>query len=237
MSHIVLVEDSAEYQLLVRHTLQAPDIQLSIVKTLSEARAILNRLDSQPIDLILLDLHLSDGDGLTLLSEIHRDPVKSKIAIILLTGTSDVQLKVQAFEWGADDYLVKPVSPLELRARVFSKLAKLKQLDQSKSEHLQKGKLHLDQRQMLVRIEQDGKTCSIDLTHKELRLLFFLAQNEGKILSRSEILKAVWNNSAQVLDRTVDAHLYALRKKLKSAANYIEAVPRMGYRFDSNKEV
>lgn len=229
MHHVLLVEDSEECQLVVRRALSSDALKVTCCSRLADAKRILSRSDQNKIDLILLDLAMPDGDGLGLLDEIQSQGTLQDTPVFLLTSSEDLTLKVTAFAMGAEDYLVKPFNPIELRARVEMRLKK--STSKKRRELLRKGDLLLRPSLMQTSVLRDGTEKPLDLTSKEFKILAFLATNEGRVYSRSELVKCVWGPTVHVLDRTVDSHICGLRKKLDDLAHYVECIPNAGYRF------
>ena len=142
--------------------------------------------------------------------------------------------KLQAFQSGADDYVVKPFEPAELLARAEVRLRKFRgNLEQESV--IQKGDLTLSvpyQKAILKEAEQDK---DLRLTPTEFRLLYFFIKNEGEVLSRSQLLATIWSDEVHVLTRTIDKHISTLKKKLASRASYIQSIHSRGYRFSTSK--
>lgn len=227
---VLLVEDSEECQLLVKKSLSKSKVEITSAFTIAEAHRYIDSLVSSSIDLVLLDLALPDGDGLELLKHLHTHEFLSSAPIFLLTSNEDLSSKITAFGFGAEDYLVKPVNPLELKARVEMRLRKTT-LNKKNLEMVQKGRLTLDLSVMKASIRMGTHDQTLELTAKEYKILSFLIQNEGTVFSRSELVKNIWGNKIHVLDRTVDSHVCGLRKKLMEYSGCVESVPGAGYRF------
>jgi two-component system phosphate regulon response regulator PhoB len=98
---------------------------------------------------------------------------------------------------------------------------------------LQKGAIHIDVASLKASITTVGATAQLSLTGKEFKILTLLMQNEDKIFSRMELVKSVWGDDVHILERTVDSHIFGLRKKLGACADYIESIPNAGYRFST----
>jgi DNA-binding response OmpR family regulator len=233
MSRILLVDDSPEYEIMVRKALTRPGLDVDVA---ASARDALMALLQDPLpQLILLDITLPDRDGLQLYADIQADERLSAIPVIFLTGHAELPNKLTAFSLGAEDYLVKPVLPLELRARVEARLRKLEaKADQENLILRGPVRLKLDAQRAEIASE-GGSFKELKLTPREFKLLLFLARNEERVLTRDQILDAVWGTGSDVMDRTVDAHVSALRKKLGPAASCIESVLGTGYRFNIPK--
>ena len=220
---ILSIEDSAEFQILIQATL-GNQYQLEKATSLSEARA---KIQTNEFSLILLDVGLPDGDGFSFCTELKNNPRTAQVPVVFLTGKSDTIHKVMAFNLGAEDYLVKPFDPLELKARVD---VRLKKLQVGNTQKVLPG-LKIDFHRSLVEIESERGWEALDLTSTEYKILTFLVQNQSAILSRNQIIDHVWGNKVYILDRNVDSHISALRKKMQPHAAYIRAVHGLGHKF------
>ena len=228
MISVLVVEDAPDFQAMIQRTLSQSGYGVTCVSTASEA---FEQLDQRTFDLVLLDIVLPDGDGYRVCTRMQNDERLRSVPIFFLTGRSDVYDKVMAFSLGADDYIVKPFDPVELRARVDARLAK-RRVQQTIDDCMRKGDLKIDlSAQKATVTHKEGKEVDLRLTPAEFKLLNFLARNEGKLCSRSQLLSAVWGRDVHVLDHNVYTHICALRRKLSSKTSHIESVPKLGYRF------
>ena len=228
MPRILLVEDSASSQQLVNAALPKPAFDLVCVTTVADAKAITE--GESAFDLILLDLGLPDGVGLDLLGQWRASKRFAHVPVLLLTGKEDVETKLEAFALGAEDYLIKPVNPRELKGRVEMRLRKSSEA-KAPNDTLHKGRLTLNFPLMRATINEEGHEVAVDLTSKEFRLLATLAQHEGQIFTRSELVHEIWGADTHVVNRTVDSHICGARRKLGLAGSYIQSVTGSGYRF------
>lgn len=228
MYKILLIEDLQECQLVVKRAFANSSIHLCTAETVKQALEVLSKSEEK-FDLIILDLGLPDGDGLMILEKI-RIEFKLQTPIFLLTVRSDLDSKVTAFNLEADDYLIKPISPIELKARVEMRLKKNQSFTQSK-ELIKKGSLTLDTTLMRASIDQGSESKILPLTGKEFKILALLLKNEGQVYTRQDLLNSVWGNSVHILERTVDSHIFGLRKKLGDYAGLVECIPHVGYRY------
>lgn len=227
--NILLVEDSEQYQKIVKRALSHHTILCA-----GDVDTALELLSQNSYDLILLDISLPKKNGYNLLSEIQSDPERCRIPIICLTAKTEVTDKVTAFSLGAEDYIVKPFDPIELRARVDAKLSRLDRKPNT-SDVIQIGAIEIDTARHRVSIQLDGRKKTISVTQTEFKLLACLAKHPDQVYTRDQLLVAAWGEDARVLDRAVDVHLCSLRKKLKDISSCIEAVPGVGYRFSPEK--
>jgi two-component system phosphate regulon response regulator PhoB len=228
MHSILVVEDAPDFQLIIKHALTSPAYRLSCVETVSQA---IKNLKTETFDLVLLDIGLPDGDGYQICTQMQSEERTKNIPVFFLTGKTDVYDKVMAFSMGADDYIVKPFDPRELKARIDAKLSKKKNRV-SAEETFKKGALKISLgMQKAFSIEPDGKEIDLRLTPAEFKLLNYLIKNEGKLCSRAKLLSDLWGNDVHVLDHNVYTHVCALRRKLGKNSKYVHSVPRQGYRF------
>jgi DNA-binding response OmpR family regulator len=230
---VLLVEDSKECSIVVQQSLKPLNIELIMTDTLATARQVLSESGIHSISLLLVDFVLPDGDGIELISEVQA--ASGNTPIFLLTSRDDTTSKVTAFSLGADDYIVKPVNPIELRARVDARLKKASRAA-ADTEKLRKGRLVLQTSLLRATMQDKDVERDLSLTAKQFKILHFLLKNEGKPFSRSELVANVWGKGIHILDRTIDSHICALRKKLGDLGHLIECLPAVGYRFNSEVE-
>jgi two-component system OmpR family response regulator len=181
-------------------------------------------------DTIILDHALPGKDGLTICKDIRG--IGKTTPIIFLSVTNDTQTKVQAFEYGADDYMVKPFSLLELQSRIK---AVARRTPTVRSTSLKVDDLSLDQNSHSA---TRGKR-RIHLTKKEFTLLEYFMRNQGIVLSRSMIMEHVWTTDNDPFSNTVEAHIRNLRKKINAGSrpNLILNIPSHGYVIDTPEKL
>ena len=156
MYSILVVEDAPDFQLIIKHALTSPAYRLNCVETVAQA---IERLKGETFDLVLLDIGLPDGDGYQVCTQMQDNDRTKNIPVFFLTGKTDVYDKVMAFSLGADDYIVKPFDPRELKARIDAKLSKKSQANAE--EHFRKGVLKISLgMQKAFSVDADGQTIS-----------------------------------------------------------------------------
>lgn len=223
IKRMLCIEDAEEYQTLIANALGG--FELHFCSTLAEARARINEPGAE-FDLILLDVSLPDGNGIEFLPELKSIPKLEGVPIFILTVSDAILNKVAAFGVGVDDYICKPFNPLELRSRVE---ARLRHADHLNSSRRQVGNLVLDQSRMRIHFSQNPAR-KIDVTPIEFKILFFMSRRPDVIFSRQQIIDEVWGPSTYITDRTVDAHVSHIRKKLEQANVSIQTVQGVGYK-------
>lgn len=224
LRQILCIEDNPEMRILVEASL--PHYRLSFAETLSEARDLLGK---KPYDLIILDLELPDGNGLSFFSELKKNTSTDEIPVFILTGKTEISNKVLAFNVGAEDFIAKPFDPLELSARIDAKIKRLER-KQDRSENFRIGDLLASMPKQRVWRTTDGKDQLLELTSIEFKILMTLARSPDRIYSRNQLLDEVWGNETHITDRTVDTHVGHLRKKMQGSKVRIETVIGEGYR-------
>lgn len=230
MNQILAIDDSEEVLLAIEHSL---GFQFNVTK----ARSILeakNALSNKSFDLIILDLGLPDGDGLSLCSSLKNDAETKKIPLIMLTGKQQIEDKVLGFTAGADDYVVKPFHPQELKHRVEARLREV-QHKKKEAEVFKVGDLTFDVAKQRVIIDKQDGSETVSLTTLEFRILLFFARRREQVISRSQLLDSVWGGDINVYDRTIDTHISHIRKKIGTSEWKIESVHGAGYRFVRNQ--
>lgn len=226
-NQLLLIEDSEEIFTLVNQALSSLT-QIVWVKSVSEAREILKK---ETFRLILLDVGLPDGSGFDFCTELHAQNKLIETPVFFLTAKSELSEKVLGFSAGADDYIVKPFAPLELRARVEARLRKMEQL-KDQSGHYRWKELEIDtQRQKVWIVSDSNEKTVVDLTALEFKLLALFAKKPEAVISRDDILNEIWGEDVHVYSRSVDTHVSKLRKKLGPRSELIESVHGTGYKF------
>jgi DNA-binding response OmpR family regulator len=220
---VLVVDDEPEAVELVEFNLKQAGFDVAIAADGAEA---LKKARGLMPSLIVLDLMLPEVDGLEVCKMLRRDSATSKVPIIMLTAKAAEIDRILGLELGADDYITKPFSPRELVLRVKRILQRGQAPDQEQ-ERLKFGELLIDGPRHLV--SWRGK--KVDLTATEFKLLMLLAQRRGRVQSRDQLLRDVWDYQSAIDTRTVDTHMRRLREKLGPASKYLDTVRGVGYRF------
>ena len=220
---ILVVDDEPEIIELVEFNLKQAGYA---VTTAADGAAALKKARTQTPDLIILDVMLPEMDGFEICKSLRLDAATAKVPIVMLTAKAAEIDRVLGLELGADDYLTKPFSPRELLLRVKKILARSAPTEKAK-EQLRFGDLLID----LPRHIASWKNKPIELTATEFKLLTVLAQRAGRVQSRDQLLRDVWEYDSLIDTRTVDTHMRRLREKIGSAAKHLDTVRGVGYRF------
>ena len=188
-------------------------------------RALQSARDEHPA-LIVLDVMLPEIDGLDVCKILRRDPATAAIPILMLTARAAEMDRVVGLELGADDYVTKPFSPRELVLRIKKLLARVKAADEVVPQ-IRFGDLEIDVPRHAVTLR--GK--EVELTATEFKLLELLVRRRGRVQTRDRLLHDVWGYDNPIDSRTVDTHMRRLREKVGPAAEYLETIRGVGYRF------
>jgi len=220
---ILVVEDEEKIRNFLKKNLEAECFAVDAVDDGAEGLE-LARINNY--DLLLLDNILPTKTGLEICSELRN--LGKVFPILILSGISETNIKVQALNAGADDYLTKPFSFEELIARMRALLRRPSTLEK---ELLSTGNVTLDTKKHIV--SRDGE--EITLTRKEFMLLAYLMKNEGNVLSRGMLMEHVWDMNADPFSNTIEAHVLSLRKKLKceDRNELIQTIPGRGYKISA----
>ncbi|MGE4233927.1 MAG: response regulator transcription factor [Bacteriovoracia bacterium] len=221
MISILLVDSSVETLRSVKEAL-GPSADISVVHNQENA---LNLLRKRQFQMIISEITLPGLDGFKFCALLKTRSDTKHIPFVFLTTHRDTQEKVMAFTVGASDYVVKPLEPLEFKARIESKIVKQESFEQAPVVEMGLFSFHV----ALQRVSVDGQ--QIKLTPNEFKLLYFMATHESHVLTRNQLLQAIWGSNAEIFDRTIDAHVASLRRKLGPYGSSIETVHGVGYTF------
>jgi DNA-binding response OmpR family regulator len=223
MTKILVVEDDAHIALGLEYDLKMEGYAVEVV---ADGESALTRARAEAFDLILLDIMLPRKDGFAVCRELRRAGVKTPV--LMLTAKGQEAEKVLGLELGADDYVTKPFSPLELRARIK---ALLRRTAAETPDVYRVDDLEVDFDRCQAR--RAGKP--VELTPIEFKLLAALVRRRGHLLTRDQLLDAAWGVGGGPTERVVDNHLMNLRKKIEpqtGAPRHLISVRGLGYRFE-----
>ena len=227
MARILIVEDEQDLAGLLVYNLKQAGHEAEIARTGAGAIA---QLASYKPNLVLLDLMLPDISGFEVIRALRALPQQRRTAVVMVTAKGAEMDRVQGFEVGADDYVVKPFSVRELLLRVEAVLRRLVE-EVGGDTILSGGGIRLDP----MRHEVTAAGSPVILTPLEFRLLKTLLERPGRIQTRETLLSDVWGIDAEIETRTVDTHIKRLRQKLGACGEHIETMRGIGYRFVEGK--
>jgi DNA-binding response OmpR family regulator len=223
MARILIVEDEPDIAFSLQADLQRQGYEISLSQNGDDA---IRRGSSEQWDLILLDVMLPGADGIEVCASLRRTGVKTPI--ILLTARTRESEKESGLDAGADDYVTKPFSMRELRARIR---AQLRRGADPSERVLRFGECELD----LDRVVLRRRGAAVDMTAQEFRILQVFLRNAGRVLSREQLIDGAWGPGMSITDRAVDTHVFNLRKKIEAdpaAPRFVVSVRGLGYRFE-----
>lgn len=223
---ILVVEDEPAIQELIAVNLHLVGYQVQLSTNTQQADQLIKQ--ALP-DLILLDWMLPDTPGIQYAKQLRAEARTRLIPIIMLTAKGAEEDKVIGLEAGADDYMTKPFSPKELRARIQAVLRRY--APQLTNENIEIAGLNLNP--SLHQITTHNKCLQLGPT--EFRLLHFLMAHSERVFSRSQLLDKIWGDHVFIEERTVDVHIRRLRKTLRPTGHdiHIETIRGAGYRFST----
>ena len=223
MARILIVEDEPDIALGLEEDLTRHGNEVEVVR---DGEAAVRRGRDQTWDVILLDVMLPYRDGFEVCRELRRGRINTPI--IMLTAKTQEAEKILGLELGADDYVTKPFSNNELRARIA---AVRRRFTQDESGVFRFGDCEVDFDRAEIR--RGGR--AVDATALEFRLLRTLIRCRGRVLTREQLIQQAWGLDTYIGDRVVDTHILHLRKKIESAParpEFLRSVRGIGYRFD-----
>ncbi len=230
---ILAVEDESTTQIMLQHSLGSI-YELIITGNLKRALECLSHFKP---DLILLDIHLPDGNGFDFFNTLKENTQYSRIPVMFLSLESDIKIKVKSFSAGAYDYITKPFNESELVARIDAHCARSEEVRSAHYIPEIFGDLVIDVEALQVyRLDKNGSKNLLSLSPTEYKLLECFLSHLGKTLSREEISKKVWNKS-HFQSRTVDRHISSLRKKLGPTGIHLKTISQGGYLLSIDSEV
>lgn len=234
--HILVVEDETDICELLQYVLEREGFQVTCVNNGIEA---LDVVRSQPFTLAVLDIMLPGMDGLTLCRKLRENQATRRMPVVMLTARSEESDVVVGLEVGADDYLTKPFSPKELVARIRAVLrrvndrvadapaaASTKPVQAQDPGMVTLGQVAIDTTRHTVKV----RDIAVQLTLAEFKLLALLMSRPGRVFSRDQILEQISGSDVYVIDRNVDVHIRAIRKKFGEDAEFIQTVRGVGYK-------
>jgi two-component system, OmpR family, phosphate regulon response regulator PhoB len=224
-AQLLIIEDEPAIAELISLTLKEFDLQIEKTFSAEQAQFL---LQNKNYDLILADWMLPGLQGIDLVSTIkNKNPEQ---LILMITAKADADSIVRGLESGADDYVTKPFDPRILSARVKNLLRRKQTESQNailgSTEVYELGGLRFDYGRVEVTLKQN----SIHLTPSEFKLLGYLLKSQGRVLTRDQLIDLIQGEDVSVTGRTIDTHVFALRKKLGEWAEHIETIRGVGYR-------
>jgi len=224
---VLIIDDEKDLIEMVRYSLEKHGFD--VIGAL-DGESGLDIAKNQAPDIVLLDLMLPGVDGLEVCKRLRNDPKTARLPVLMLTAKAEETDRIVGLELGADDYITKPFSPREVVARVKAVLRRAAPQPDN-TEVLRQGNLQID----TARHEVTCKGTKITLTATEFRILHHLVSQPGRVFSRNDIIDGALGRDTAVLDRTIDVHVTAIRRKMGECGKYLETLRGVGYRFEAPK--
>lgn len=219
MALIYIVEDDESIREIESIALKNSNY---IVSAFENAKEFYKKLDELVPDLILLDVMLPDESGYDIVRKLRKRPATQDIPVIMVTAKTTEMDMIKGFDGGADDYIKKPFSIMELITRVK---ALLRRTAKEEPKLLKLDDLVIDHERHVVTVNNEP----VDLTYKEYELLRLLMGSQGIVMTREVIMRSVWDTDFEGETRTVDMHIKTLRHKLGDYGSRIKTVRNVGY--------
>ena len=227
--NILIVDSDISFVKGLKYSLEQDEYNIDVASTVKKINEI---IEHKSYNMVLLEMELEDGNGLTICQNIRR---LSKVPIIFITEYDEDIKKILALEYGADDYLVKPFNILELKARMKAIFRRINETNNN-------NKNYIDTRDFTINTvgrKIDSFEGSVNLTGKEFDLLYVLASTPGRVFTREELLEKVWGKDYYGDLRTVDVHIRRIREKIEKDsknAEYVLTKWGVGYYFQKQKK-
>lgn len=222
---IYIVEDDRSIRELVLYALHNENYK---AEGFENADEFFSRVKKETPTLVMLDIMLPGMSGLEILDKMKKDAALKNIPVIMLTAKTTEFDKITGLDRGADDYITKPFSVLELLARVRALLRRSKV---SEGEVLEYAGITLDYEKRVAKV--DGR--EISLTYKEFELLYFLLSNPNIVLTRDRLIEKIWGYDFEGETRTVDVHIASIRSKIVPYQGIIKTIRSLGYKVGDAK--
>lgn len=221
---IYLVEDDSSIRELVVYTLNSTGLE---AKGFEKPSEFWEAMQEEKPSLAMLDLMLPEESGIDILKKLRENSQTEKLPVIIVTAKSSEYDKINGLESGADDYIAKPFSMMEMVARVKALLRRTESKTSEKEYII--GNLYVSPSKHIVKVDDE----EVILTYKEFEMLNLLLENRGIVLTRDQLLNRIWGYSFDGESRTVDVHVRTLRQKLGTAGDIIKTIRGVGYKISS----
>ena len=223
---IAVIEDNQTNIKLIRYQLEMEGFDVHIEET---GNAGLKMIKNQKPDMVILDIGLPDMDGFELCKTLRKDKVTKDYPIIMLTAKGEDRDKIEGLKLGADDYITKPYNADELILRIKNLLTRsIKYKENNGFKKVKELEVDYSKREVKVK----GKL--VNLTFSEYQILNLLIDNPGKVYTKKELNRIIFNINEEVESRTIDTHVHNLRKKLKSSGSLINTIRSVGFIFKTD---
>lgn len=226
MAQILYLEDNPESQAIFKGLIE-PRHQVVVADSIHSAMDLIR---TRHFHTIVLDVELPDGESFSLIPKIKESALNRYTPVVLLSCRDSLNSRVIGLTLGADDFIAKPFQPLELIARIEARLRGGKA--QTRNQVIDFWPFRVDLAHMTISIFEDEEERVFDLTLIEFKILKYFLENENKVVTRDEVAGSVWGKNINLGPRTIDTHIYSIRKQLGPYSNYIRSISKVGYIFE-----
>lgn len=225
MQKILLIDDAKDTHLILREVFNGE----AVITSAYDLNQAVHWFEKSVYNLVLLDIALPDGNGLEFFARIKNKQNVKETPFILLSAKSDFSSKSTGFSLGAEDYIVKPFDPLELRLRCLAKMKKF-EIKRDFPELKNSGPLRFESASRRVYLSNENEEKLLQLTPTGFKILQYLSKHQDQVFSRDQIISAVWGVGTFIVDRTVDTHIGTIRKQLAESVVNIQSIHGQGYK-------
>lgn len=222
---ILSIEDSKEMQILISLALKEK-FDVDFADDYSNG---ISKIFQNQYDCVLIDINLPDSSGFNILKHLLSSDKKHQIPIIFVSSEDCENVIARAFYEGADDYIVKPIKPIELVARITSKINKNAKMI---SPEFSVGPFRFNVLTSKIHALKNSEWCEVPLTPIEFKILLQVCKSPGKIFSREMLINSLWGNEYFLESRSIDKHISSLRQKIKPFEHLIKTKSGKGYLFE-----
>lgn len=224
--NVLIIDDEEIMRAIIANVFESEGFEVTQAPNGKEG---LNLFREKEFDLIILDVMMPIMDGWSVCRRIREE---SNVLIIMLTSRDEDDDQLLGYELGVDEYVTKPVNVKLLLAKSLRLMKRISTEQTSTcADLILKNNVIIDKTAYTVKIDEE----MIEFAPKEYELLVYLAENDGRVLTREQILNTVWGYDYYGDERVVDTHIKKIRKKLGQESNLIQTIIRTGYKFDSNR--
>lgn len=232
MYKVLIIESNIEYQKTIAQSLIPFDLKFTT--TIVDAFLAIK---TSNFDCIIVDTAFPERDRLPFLNEVLSSEKFEKTPLLCMGESQNINERVNAFNMGCDDFLVKPFDPLEFRARVENKIRKSIKL-KTEAQITAIGNISIDHTSHRVLVHDGQTDFEVPVTQTEFKLLTCLARTPEQVYSREQLLASAWGDQSGVLERVVDVHICLLRKKLGDKCSHtVKALSGVGYKLTINRKL
>ncbi len=231
MFNLLLIDNNNE----IKEVIKKLFLHTANVASFSNLKLSKDFLNLHETKIIIIDIDFHEEDIYNWIGNLKSDEKFFNIPIIILSAQYRIQDMVLAFQMGAEDYLIKPFNPIELKIRVESKIKNNSRSKEALPLTIIEN-LTINSIERVVTLTKDNTSKNVELTATEFRILNYFANNKEHVIEREQLISAIWNYGCHISDRTIDSHISRIRKKINESNYSIFAVQKVGYKFTNGRD-